>query len=77
MNRSGNGLSIVTTNLDGFSLANHGRFAKFAKLSRYTVFFYIGSGTQKEKQQSGYARLYNMLQYICLNAKITSIKPTQ
>ena len=37
MNRSANRLPIVTTNLDGFSLANHRRFAKFAKLSRYTV----------------------------------------
>ena len=30
MNRSANRLSIVTTNLDGFSLANHGRFAKLS-----------------------------------------------
>ena len=42
MNRSANWLSIVTTNLYGFSLANHGRIAKFtkhspAKLSRYTI----------------------------------------
>ena len=33
---------IISKNLDGFSLANHGQFAKFAKLSpaklsRYTV----------------------------------------
>ena len=35
--RSANRLLIVSTNLDGFSLANHGRFAKFAKLSRHTV----------------------------------------
>ena len=28
---------IISKNLDGFSLANHGRFTKFAKLSRYTV----------------------------------------
>ena len=37
MNRSAKGLSMVTTNLDGFSLAKRRRFAKFAKLSRYTV----------------------------------------
>ena len=37
INGSANGLFIVSTNLDGFSLANHGRFAKFAKLSHYTV----------------------------------------
>ena len=28
---------MVATNLDGFSLANRRRFAKFAKLSHYTV----------------------------------------
>ena len=37
INRSANRLSIVSAKLDGFGLANHGRFAKFAKLSRYTV----------------------------------------
>ena len=37
MNRSAKGLSMVGINLDGFSLANRLRFAKFAKLSRYTV----------------------------------------
>ena len=34
INRSANRLLIVSTNLDGFSLANHGLFAK---LSHYTV----------------------------------------
>ena len=34
INRSANRLLIVSTNLDGFSLANHERFAK---LSRYMV----------------------------------------
>ena len=33
INRSVSGLSIVSTKLDDFSLVNHGRFAKFAKLS--------------------------------------------
>ena len=33
MNRSAKGLSMVGINLDGFSLANRLRFAKFAKLS--------------------------------------------
>ena len=37
INRLANKILIVITNLDGFSLANHGRFAKFTKLSRYTV----------------------------------------
>ena len=34
INRSANRLLIVSTNLDGFSLVNHGQFAK---LSCYTV----------------------------------------
>ena len=38
INRSANRLLIVSTNLDDFSLVNHGQFAKFAKLSRYTVY---------------------------------------
>ena len=38
INRSANRLSIVRTNLDGFSLVNHGWFAKFAKLSPYQTF---------------------------------------
>ena len=37
INRSANRLLIVCTNVDGFSLANDGQFAKFAKLSRYMV----------------------------------------
>ena len=28
-------LLIASTNLDGYSLTNHGQFAKFAKLSQY------------------------------------------
>ena len=35
INRSGNRLLIVFTNLDGFILANHGQFAK---LSRYMIY---------------------------------------
>ena len=38
MNRSANRLSIVTTNLDGFGLVNHGRFAKFTKFSPCQIF---------------------------------------
>ena len=44
LNSSANRLSNVTTNLDGFSLANHGQFSPNflpAKLSRYTVHAYI------------------------------------
>ena len=37
INRSANRLLIESTNLDGFSLANHEQFAKFAKLSCYTA----------------------------------------
>ena len=33
INRSANRLLIINNNLDGFSLANHGRFAKFANVS--------------------------------------------
>ena len=36
--RSAKGLLIVTTTLDGFSLANCRRFAKFAKLSTRQTF---------------------------------------
>ena len=38
MNRSAKELLIVTTNLDGFSLANCRRFAKFYKLSTCQTF---------------------------------------
>ena len=38
MNRSAKGLLIVATTLDGFSLANRRRFAKFAKLPPYQPF---------------------------------------
>ena len=31
-NRSANRLLIISTSLDGFSLVNHGRFAKFANV---------------------------------------------
>ena len=37
MNRSAKSLLIVSTNLNSFSLANDRQFAKFAKLSHYTV----------------------------------------
>ena len=43
MNRSAKGLSMVTTNLDGFSLANRRQFAKFAKLSPCQAFPLYGS----------------------------------
>ena len=39
IDRSANRLLIVCTNLDGFSLAYHGRFTKIAKLSGYTINF--------------------------------------
>ena len=38
MNGSAKGLSMVGINLDGFSLANRLRFAKFAKLSPHQTF---------------------------------------
>ena len=37
MNGSAKGLLMVTTDMDGFSLANCRRFTKFAKLFCYTV----------------------------------------
>ena len=43
INRSAKGLSMVTTNLDGFSLANRRRFAKFAKLSPRQTFPLYGT----------------------------------
>ena len=42
MNRSAKGLSMVTTNLDGFSLVNRRRFAKFAKPSPRQTFQLYG-----------------------------------
>ena len=42
LKRSANRLSIENTNLDDFSLVNHGQFAKFTKLSCYSV-NYIGA----------------------------------
>ena len=42
MNRSAKGLSMVTTNLDGFSLANRRQFAKFVKLSTCQTFLLYG-----------------------------------
>ena len=39
MNRSAKGLSMVTTNLDGFSLANCRRFAKLSRYMVYSVQF--------------------------------------
>ena len=40
INISANKLFIVSTNFDGFSLANYGRFTKFAKLSCHKVYDY-------------------------------------
>ena len=53
INRSANRLLIVSTNLVGFSLVNHGWFAKFTKLSRYTVvqLIYVAIGSQMVKHQ--------------------------
>ena len=42
VNRSTKRLLIVSTNLNGVNLvANHGRFAEFAKISCYTYMVYI------------------------------------
>ena len=50
---------MVGINLDGFSLANRLRFAKFAKLSRYTVYS-IAAVSQLRPQ--GRLTLLNSLQ---------------
>ena len=42
MNRSAKELLIVTTTLDGFSLANHRQFAKFVRLSVCQTFLLYG-----------------------------------
>ena len=54
MNRSAKGLSMVTINLDGFSLAN---FAKFAKLSPHQTFLLYSM------------YLLHVCQYVCVNIK--------
>ena len=43
--RSANRLLIVSIYLDGFSLANHGQFTKFAKLSPRQTFLLYGINT--------------------------------
>ena len=43
INRSANRLLLVSTNLDGFNLANYGQFTKFAKLSPRQTFPLYGS----------------------------------
>ena len=43
INRSANRLLIISINLDGFSLANHKRFAKFANVSPCQSFPLYGS----------------------------------
>ena len=58
INRSANRLSIVSTKLEGFSLANHGWFAKFAKLSPRQTFplygnvFYFYNGCKQTKRHA-------------------------
>ena len=57
IDRSVNRLLIISTNLDGFSLANHGRFAKFAKVSLRTVYqpcFCLGSTVSKNNHYTLY-----------------------
>ena len=44
MNRLSHKIIIITTSLDGFSLANHWRFAKFAKLSPCQTFLHVKCG---------------------------------
>ena len=60
INRLAKGLSMVTTNLDGFSLAKRRRFAKFAKLSPRQTFSLYGI--------HNYEYYHGFIQY--LNTKI-------
>ena len=46
INRPANRLLFVSTNLDGFSLVDHGQFTKFAKLSPCQVFLLYGISVQ-------------------------------
>ena len=48
-NTSAKRLLIVSTNFDGFSLANH---ARLAKLSRYIVYRYNGASNSLETEDS-------------------------
>ena len=48
---------MVTTNLDGFSLANRRRFAKFAKLSPRQTFLLYGISSVKLEIQLSFPRL--------------------
>ena len=41
MHRFSHKVIIISKNLDGFSLGNYEQFAKFAKLSHYTVVFQL------------------------------------
>ena len=43
INRSANRLLIVSANLDGFNLMNHGWFAKFTKFSPHQTFLLYGT----------------------------------
>ena len=49
IDRSANRLLIVSTNLDGLSLANFGWFANFAKLSHYVYGISACGVDEKEK----------------------------
>ena len=84
INRSANRLFIVSTNLGGFSLANHRWFVKFAKLSPaklscYTVFLHtlsikalvVGYGTLQWSFQIS-ERLYLQLMWCSLTTVVNS-----
>ena len=67
MNRSAKGLSIVTTNLDGFSLAIRRRFAKFAKLSPRQTFQLYGMLYTILPKRTNQLADYNIILYYLLS----------
>ena len=73
INRSANRLLIVSANLDGFSLMNHGQFAKFIKLPPPAKIFHcmvicfpIGNSFG-----FGWSMWHNLLASICHKPVIT------
>ena len=65
MNSSAKWLLIVTTNLDGFSLANRRRFAKFAKLSTHLTFPLYGIITMPNRNYTTVCILSPCNKVIC------------
>ena len=74
MNGSAKGLSMVGINLDGFSLANRLRFAKFAKLSPRQTFPLYGIGSKQVKTGERLSLSNNYTFVIILNEQTKIVK---